>query len=204
MKNILLFCSLPLFCGMGICQGPYNDDISTVSTTGQYFNKRGKKPENLWAIDFYLISISGHYARKIGKELYIGLEAGILPGYNWIILAGKHFTKENTLWSSNREYENLNKFSQLFFGHLFIRWRPDELPLEMDGGFRAANYSREVLFVDYNGFSNFYGAFVKPMIRIRKFSIGGRLDIGNMYGDNFKPSPEFVIIASPVLRFNFK
>ena len=69
--------------------------------------------------------------------------------------------------------------------------------------FRAANYSREVLFVDYNGFSNFFGSFLKPLIRLGKFSIGGRLDFGYMYGDDF-PSPEFIVIASPALRFNFR
>ncbi len=189
---------------MGICQGPHNYDILLISKPGQNFYYRGENPENLWSIDFYFISISGHYARKISKELYIGLEAGILPAYNWIVLAGKHFTKENTIWSSNRKYEDLNNFNQLFFGHLVVRWRPNSLLLEIDGGFRASRYLREVLFVDHIGFSNFYGAFVKPMFRIYKFSIGGRLDMGYMYGDNFKPSPEFVVVVSPVLRFNFK
>lgn len=205
MKSIILISLMFFFCEMGISQGPCNDDILIVSTTEHNFIKRGKGPDNLYGFDFFLYSISGHYARKFTKGFYIGLEAGILPSYNWIILADEHFTRENTIWSKNRDYDYFNNSSQLYFGHLFIRWRPDKLPLEIDTGFRAAKYTRSVLYVeDDYGFTNFYGAFVKPMVRIWKFSIGGRLDMGNMYGDSFKPSPEFVMIVSPVLRFNFK
>lgn len=44
---------------------------------------------------------------------------------------------------------------------------------------------------------------MKPMLRIKKFGVGVRLGFGNMNSFSFKPSPEFVIIATPVLRFNF-
>ncbi|MCB0517909.1 MAG: hypothetical protein H6577_01520 [Lewinellaceae bacterium] len=170
---------------------------------GQAVERRREQPENLWGIDFHAISISGHYARKFAKGFYIGLETGILPGYNWIILAGEHFTTESTIWSSNRDHEHFNRCRQLAFGHIFIRWRPEHVPLEIDTGFRAAKYTRSVLYEDYFGWTNFYGAFVKPMIRIKMFSIGARIDIGNMYSYSFRPSPEFIIMATPVLRFNF-
>lgn len=182
-----------------------NYAVLTPPKTKQNFYYREKNPDNLWGIDFFLYSISGHYARKISKELYIGLEAGVLPAYNWIILAGEHFTKENTVWSSNRNHDHFNNSFQLSFGHLFARWRPKKIYLEIDGGFRAAIFRRKVLYIDDRiGRTEFYGAYIKPMIRIYKFSIGGRVDIGNMYSQSFKPSPEFIVIASPVLRFNFK
>jgi len=180
------------------------NEFEIGTTQGTMIERRKEKPENLWGIDFHLISISGHYARRFANGFYIGLELGILPEYYWMILAEEHFTKENTIWSSNREYEHFNNCGQLYFGHLFLRWRPNEIPLELDGGFRAAKYWRNVLFNEDDwGWTNFYGAYVKPMFRVWKFSIGARLVVGNMNSHSFKPSPEFVIIATPVLRFNF-
>jgi len=201
--NLLIWFIVALFHSS--LSGQIVASINGVGTNESAAIKRQEKnPDNLWGIDFYLISISGHYARKFANEFYIGMEAVLLPGYNWIILAGEHFTKENTLWSSNREHENFNDCDQLIFGHIFIRWRSDEIPLETEGGLRVAKYTRNVLYEDDFGWTNFYGAYMKPMLRIKKFGVGVRLDFGNMNSYSFKPSPEFVIIATPVLRFNFK
>ena len=200
---MLLFCFSICFCELVFSQGPFQSEMFGL-TASKTFYKRIKNPENVWGIDFHIFSISGHYSRKIGEELYIGLEAGILPGYNRVILAGENFTVKNTIWSSDRRYEDINSHNQLLIGHLFVRWRPEKIPFEVDGGGRVASYLRDVLFVDWGEVSEFYGGFLKPMIRVFKFSIGGRLDIGYMYGEQFEPSPELVVILSPVIRFNFK
>lgn len=152
----------------------------------------------------FLISISGHYARRLTDGVYLGIELGVQPEQYWMMSAGEHFTKKNTIWSSNREYENFNNCGQLYFGYLFLRWRPNKILFELDGGFRVAKYWRNVLFNEDDWcWTHFYGAYMKPMLRIKKFGVGVRLGFGNMNSFSFKPSPEFVIIATPVLRFNF-
>jgi hypothetical protein len=162
------------------------------------------KSNNFWGIDFHLFGTSLHYARSIAVNFFLGGELGLLPDkLDWVLLAGKHFTEENTIWSNDRSEEKLNQFGQIFFIHLFGRWKSECKWFEFDVGLRRARYIYSVPHEDRIDSSVFNGGYIKPSIGYKKFKIGTRLDFGDMsldYGD----VNEFVIMFTPYVRINFR
>ncbi len=163
-----------------------------------------KKSENLLGIDFHFFGTSFHYAGRIADEFYLGGEIGLLPDkLDWVLLAGKHFTEENTIWSDDRSEERFNQFGQIFFIHLFGRWKSEGKWFELDAGLRRARYIYSVPHEDRIDSSVFNGGYIKPSIGYKRFKIGTRLDLGGMsldYGD----VNEFVIMCTPYVRINFR
>jgi len=169
---------------------------------GLMIERQRKNLKNLLGIDFHYWGTSFHYAGKIEKTLFLGFEVGLLPEmFDWVILAGKHFTEENTIWSNNRNEANLHKLRQFLFGHILVRWKPSISWFEIDGGFRIAAYVRNVPYEDDIGIPAFYGIYLKPAIGFNKFKIGIRLGVGGMF-ESQNEVKEFVAISSPYLRIN--
>lgn len=154
--------------------------------------------DNLMGIDFQALGTSFHYAGLVNNGLYFGVEAGLLPDkLDWVLLADRNYTQENTIWSKDRYAERVNDIDQLLFAHAFTRWKPKFGWLEVDIGLRYAIFDRSGYDIDSIYFTRFFGAYIKPLLGLRKVKIGARLDAGVMEG-------EFLMITSPLVRINFK
>ncbi len=159
----------------------------------------------LWGVDFHLWGISVHYAGDVGKNLYVGVEAGILPNkFDWVLLAGRYISKENTIWSSDKSEAHVNEIDQLVFGHVFTRWKPKFNWIEVEAGFRWSVYSRSGYGVDDLGLTRFLGIYSKQMVGLNRVKVGTQFSFGNMKGDYYPPERETVVIASLLFRYNFK
>ncbi len=170
-----------------------------------YIYEDGYKEDKLMGIDFHLIGTSFHYAERLSDLYYIGFEIGFLPDiYTWVLSAGKSFTEENTSWSSDRSELDIDKdLIQLYYVQAFARWKPKNTLVEIDAGLRYAGYWHSIPLYDLLDRANFLGIFAKPMVGFNKFKIGVRLDSGVMFKKSGNVS-EFVLIASPAVRFNFR
>lgn len=180
-----------------------------VSNTPLMYNnnpllkKKKPIPDNLWGIDFSIIGISCHYARRIIDGLYVGGENGYLPDqFNWVLAGGRLTSQENTIWSKDKREAEYNDLKQLLFFHLFLRWKPDIQWFELEGGFRWALFDHSEYELDGLSIVDFYGAYIKPTFGLRKIKIGFRLDAGNMR--LYVHTREFMSIISPLIRYNFQ
>ena len=154
--------------------------------------------DNLMGIDFQALGTSFHYAGLVKNGLYFGVEGGLLPDkLDWVLLAGRKFTQENTIWSEDRYAERVNDIDQLIFVHIFSRWKPKWGWFEVDAGLRYAVFDRSGHDIDSIYLTRFFGAYIKPAVGLRKVKFGARLDCGYM-------EREFLMIASPLIRINFK
>ncbi len=191
-------------CGITISQESIKDSTSLEPGIKPNIYKEGKGEKNRWGIDFHFFGTSVHYAGRITDRFFLGGEIGLLPDIlDWVLLAGKNFTKENTIWSDDRSEENFNQFGQIFFIHLFGRWAPKNKWVEFDAGLRRARFIYSVPHEDRIDSSVFNGGYIKPSIGHKRFKIGARLDFGSMsldYGD----VNEFVVMCTPFVRINFK
>ena len=201
-KNRILFSFFTtLSCSVLLAQVNVNGkDFIIAEKTEIEIHK--KSPEKLMGIDFHYWGTSFLYTGKIRENLFFGFEVGLLPDkFEWVILAGEHFTEENTIWSNDRSDANLHKLRQFLFGHVLVRWQPSIGWFEIDGGFRVAAYVRNIPYEDDKGIPAFYGVYLKPAIGFYKFKIGIRLGVGGMF-ESQNEVKEFVAISSPYLRIN--
>lgn len=162
-------------------------------------------PDNLWGIDFSIISTSVHYARRIGNEWYIGAESGILPErFDWVIAGGKKTSQENTIWSKASREAEYNDLKQLAFCQLFIRWKPKIQWIEIEGGFKWAVVDLSWKYLDGLWVTRFLGTYLKPTIGLKRIKLGFRLEVGYVPVYDYGHKNEFVSIISPLVRFNFR
>ncbi len=209
MKNTLLYLKLTfvVFVGLFIsnCLNAQNDldnDVLLGKHINPKFDEIKRKRNNPIGVDFHLLGTSFHYAKKIKGNIFFGVEAGLLPDlFDWVILADRYISEENTIFSEDKSEAGSNSFDQLLFAHVFIRIKPENEYFEMDAGLRAAVYSRSGDDLDL---TNFYGGYIKPLIGKKRFKVGVRFEIGIVRGNYHGPFNEFVIIASPLVRFNFR
>jgi hypothetical protein len=160
---------------------------------------------NLWGIDFHLWGTSIHYAGSIGESFYIGGEVGLLPNkFDWVLLAGKYISEENTIWSRDESEAHVNEIDQLVFGHVFTRWKPKFKWIEVEAGFRWSVYSRSGYDVDDLGLTRFLGIYSKQMVGFNKVKVGTQFSLGKMKGDYSPPDRETVVITSLLIRYNFQ
>ncbi len=161
-------------------------------------------PDNLWAIDFSGLGTSVHYARKVGKGIFLGSEVGLLPDmYDWVLAGGEKTSQENTIWSQDKSEAKYNDLNQLLFFHLFTRWKPKLQWLEIEGGYRWALYDIHYYPLDGLWWDRFLGAYVKPTFGVRRVKVGFRLEAGVIRVYDYGRKNEFVSIISPVIRYNF-
>ncbi|MEY3051774.1 MAG: hypothetical protein RLY31_1559 [Bacteroidota bacterium] len=158
-----------------------------------------------WGVDFQCLGTSVHLVGNIvGENLFLGGGIGILPNrIEWVLLANRYLTEENTIWSGNRREAHVNSIDQIAFSHLFLRWKPNCRWFEVDGGIRWAVYSRSGYEVDDLGLTRFRGAFLQPLLGADRLKAGFRCEAGPMRGSYYGPEKEFVVIASPMLRYTF-
>lgn len=164
------------------------------------------KNERQLGIDFHCWGTSFHYVVKVKKSPLLGFEIGAFPNkFDWVLVAGRYITQENTPWSHDRSWVHVNNLNQLVFLHFFTRWKPKSEWFELDGGLRWAGYSRSGYYhsgtgIDDVGWTRFLGGYLKPSVGTKRIKLGARLEIGFMD----KNINEFVIMVSPYFRFNFK
>lgn len=183
----------------------YSTSNSPLMGNNKTLFKKKSIPDNLWGIDFSVISTSVHYARRIGDELYIGAESGIFPErFNWVIAGGKKTTQENTIWSKDRSEAEYNDLGQWFFFQGFIRWKPKIQWIEAEGGFKWSVVDLSWYELDGLWVPSFFSAYLKPTFGLRRIKIGFRLEAGFVPVYDNGQKKEFVSIVSPLVRFNFK
>jgi hypothetical protein len=120
------------------------------------------------------------------------------------VLAGLQFTEENTLWSSDDRHAAENDIDQVAFFSLLGRWKPEKRKHEIDGGLKFALYAQPGSpGIDGLGLVNYYGGYFKGLYGGDRFKAGVQLDFGRAKGNNYGTFREFIIIGSPVVRFNF-
>jgi hypothetical protein len=164
-----------------------------------------KSPEKLMGIDFHCWGTSFHYAVKVKKFPFLGFEIGAFPDkFDWVLVAGKYITQENTPWSQDKSWVHINNINQIIFLHFFTRWKPESEWFELDGGLRWAGYSRSGYYhtgegIDDIGWTRLLGCYLKPSIGVKRLKVGTRLEIGYMD----RHINEFVLMVSPFFRFNF-
>lgn len=156
-------------------------------------------------IDFQFLGTSVHFVGNVlGETLFVGAGIGLLPNrLEWVLLADRYLTEENTIWSGNRREAQVNDIDQLVFAHLFLRWKPACNWFEVDGGIRWAVFSRSGYEVDDLGLTRFRGAFLQPLFGLHRLKAGFRCDAGRMRGSYYGPEKEFVVIATPAIRYTF-
>ena len=207
IKNILslLFIALPFLLNAQTNLHNYSAFNSSLIGINQIGLIKKPIPDNLWGIDFSMYGTSVHYARRIGKGIYVGSEIGLLPdSYDWVIAGGKKTSQENTIWSTNKNEVEYNDIQQMIFIHLFTRWKPKFQWMEVEGGFRWALNSLSYYHLDGLWYDRFVGAYVKPTFGVRRIKVGFRLEAGIIGVGTGQNRNEFISIISPVVRFNFK
>lgn len=153
-------------------------------------------PDNLWGIDFSMISTSVHYARRIGNEWYIGAESGILPErFDWVIAGGKKTTQENTIWSKDRKEAEYNDWKQWLFFQGFIRWKPKIQWIETEGGFKWSVVDLSWYDLDGLWIPSFLSVYLKPTFGLNRIKIGFRLEAGFVPVWDYGHKKEFVSIV---------
>lgn len=181
------------------------------SAKSQYSSFKQKndysKLDRTLGIDFQGIGISFHVAKDLNykSDFSFGGEVGLLPDFlSIIVVADKNFTQKHTILSTNRSQEEENSnLLQLIFLHAFSRWKPTE-SFELDVGLRFAQFiDGGPIMEDSFGYPRFLGLYAKPLFGFEELKFGGRFDFGYLSASDSRSANEFVIIASPLIRFSF-
>lgn len=203
-KRILFSFFTTLSCSALLAQAKVNGKDFIITEKPEIETQK-ESPENLMGIDFHCWGTSFHYAVKVKKFPLLGFEIGAFPDkFDWVLVAGKYITQENTPWSQDKSWVHINNINQILFLHFFTRWKPEFEWFELDGGLRWAGYSRSGYYhtgegIDDIGWTRFIGCYLKPSIGIKRLKVGTRLEIGYMD----RHINEFVLMVSPFFRFNF-
>jgi hypothetical protein len=203
---ILLFLMALILSFASNAQQVHTDSMLLGSPINPKSGEEQSKSNHQWGIDFHAIGISLHGAVKLDDGFFVGGEFGAFPNaFDRVLLAGKHFTEENTKWSNDRSLAEFHNLRQFYFLHLFARWKPPTSWLEMDTGYRLARYKNNIPFEDSYGFPAFQGGYWKVLLGSKKFKGGVSFLLGDMVQKDFNINTrEFVIIFSPLIRFNFQ
>lgn len=205
-KILLLFLIVLAFPFAPKAQQVPTDSTLLGSHINPKFEKEHLKFNHQWGIDFHGLGISLHGTVKLEEGFFVGGELGAFPNaFDRVLLAGKHFTEENTKWSNDRSLAEFHNLRQSYFLHLFARWKPPIGWLEMDTGYRLARYKNNIPYEDSYGFPAFQGGYWKVLLGSKKFKGGVSFLFGDMVQKDFHiDTREFVIIFSPLIRFNFQ